>query len=192
MFKGKLGFAATQEIGCLIGTVWVFLGGGDKLIQGGKYIFWGWRQAARVTLQFIENSLVGLQLTGCWPESLTSSLTSKLLIIYSVFSRFPWLIPRPASLEDGPFEVFKHPSETSPFSCALVGSKECRQSFCLSRLPVQRPVTVCPSDRGKTRNVASSPAQPLGEVLNQLNLLWKDTFACPSPHPKYNWASTKA
>lgn len=60
-FKGKLAFAETQEIGCLICTVWVFLGGGThKLIQGGKYIFWGWSQAASVTLQFIENSLVGL------------------------------------------------------------------------------------------------------------------------------------
>lgn len=57
-------FSATQEIGCLICTMWAFPfkrgGSKNKLIQGGKYIFWGWSQAASVTLQIIENSLVGL------------------------------------------------------------------------------------------------------------------------------------
>lgn len=42
----------------LCGLSW---GGGNKLIQGGKSICRGWSQAASVTLQFIENGLVGLQ-----------------------------------------------------------------------------------------------------------------------------------
>lgn len=62
MFKGKLFLQQHRKLTNLP-LCGLSLGGGrkNKLIQGGKSICWGWSQAASVTLQFIENGLVGLQ-----------------------------------------------------------------------------------------------------------------------------------
>lgn len=96
------------------------------MIQRGKSICWGWSQVASVTLQCIENGLVGLQRTGCCPDTFTSSLTSRSQICTviapaGIKARKPWGCV--------PLCSFEHPSETSSFSYVLRGSEEGHQEF---------------------------------------------------------------
>lgn len=105
----------------------------NKLIQGDKSICWGWILAASVTLQFIENGLVGLQeLAAGQKLSLLQQVDFRSVDLCCLLQ----LASRPANLGDMNLcGVLSSPLMQVHFPVCLWEAKNDTRSFCLSRLP---------------------------------------------------------